>query len=103
MRVLAVMLLCLLCVGCGEFKLAAGVSPPSGKTTDQETLDTLVCKDRARTESQTAADQVRGFMLGLTLSFVGAGIDYEQQKNDQRRIFKSCMEAKGYTLQPATD
>jgi hypothetical protein len=67
------------------------------------TLDVLVCKDRAKTESQTAADQARGFVLGLGLSFVGVAIDYDQQKRDQRRIFRECMEARGYTIIPATD
>lgn len=95
--------LCLLCADCGSFNLAAGGTPPPGKTQDQMTLDVLVCKDRAKTESQTAADQARGFVLGLGLSFVGVAIDYDQQKRDQRRIFRECMEARGYTIIPATD
>ena len=93
----------LLCGACGTFQLSAGGSVPPGKTKDQVQLDVLTCKDRAKTESQTAADQARGFMLGLTLSFIGVAIDYEQQKNDQRRIYKDCMEARGYTIIPATD
>lgn len=93
---------CLL-MGCGTFQLAgAGGAVPDGKTQDQVTLDVLVCKDRARVESQTAADQARGFILGLGLSFVGLAIDLAAQKNDQRRIYKDCMEAKGYTIVPAT-
>jgi len=67
------------CAACGEFHLANGGTVPPGKTQDQVTLDTLVCKDRARVESQTAVDQARGFMLGLTLSLVGMAIDYNQQ------------------------
>jgi len=96
-------LLCLALGGCGTFKLAAGGTPPPGKTKDQQTLDVLVCKDRAKTESQTAADQARGFVLGLGLSVIGVAIDYQQQKSDQRRIYKDCMEARGYTIIPATD
>ena len=73
-------LICLALSGCGTFKLAAGGTPPPGKTKDQQTLDVLVCKDRAKTESQTAADQARGFVLGLGLSVIGVAIDYQQQK-----------------------
>ena len=96
---------CLLCAGCGEFRLASQITPSPTllKTPDQITLDTLVCKDKAKTESQTAADQARGFMLGFTLSVFGAAIDYEQQKKDQRRIFKECMEARGYSVAPPPD
>jgi hypothetical protein len=95
--------ICITCVSCGTFNLDAGSKAPPGKTQDQITLDTMVCKDKARVESQTAADQARGFVLGATLSFVGAAIDYDQQKKDQRRIFKECMEAKGYTVLPPSD
>lgn len=94
--------ICLLCAACGTFHLGETV-PPAGKSHDQAALDMLVCKDRAQTESQSAADQARGFMLGLTMSFVGVAIDYEQQKADQRRIYKDCMEADGYRVQAATD
>lgn len=95
--------LCVLCAACGSFPLATGGTIPPGRTRDQVTLDKLVCKDRAATESHTSGDQARGFMLGLTLSFVGVAIDYEQQKQDQRRIYKSCMEARGYTITLAAD
>ena len=94
---------CLALSGCGTFKLASGGTIPAGKTKDQVRPDVLTCKDRAKTESQTAQDQARGFMLGLTLSFVGVAIDYEQQKKDQRRIYKECMDDLGYNLTPATD
>lgn len=102
-RVVATIAICAACAGCGNFRLAAGGQPPLGKTRDQQTLDVLVCKDRARVESQTAADQARGFLLGFTLSFVGVVLDYEAQKQDQRRIFKDCLESKGYAIVPATD
>ena len=93
----------LLLSACGTFHLASGGTIPPGKTKDEVRLDVLTCKDRARVESQTAGDQARGFMLGLTLSLVGVAIDYDQQKQDQRRIFRDCMEAEGYHLLPATD
>jgi hypothetical protein len=105
LRVIRKFAICLplLCVGCGEFQLASSIVPNIMKTSEQQQLDVLVCKDQARTESQTAADQARGVALGLGLSFLGAAIDYEQQKSDQRRIFKVCMERRGYTVVPAID
>jgi hypothetical protein len=103
MRRAGVVVVALLLAGCGEFHLAKGGTIPAGKTQEQVRLDVLECKDRARVESQSAADQARGFLLGAGLSFVGVAIDYQQQKDDQRRIYKDCMEARGYTVIVATD
>lgn len=94
---------CLLLAGCGTFHLASGGTIPADKTRDQVTLDVLTCKDQAKTDSQTDAAQARGFMLGFTLSVVGVAIDYQHQKADQRAIYRSCMEARGYTITAATD
>lgn len=90
--------------GCGTFKLAddGGYVPP-GYTQDHVQLDVLTCKDRARVESQTAADQARGIALSIGLSFLGSYIDYRQQVADQRRIYRECMWAKGYEINPPTD
>ena len=104
MKRLAIVGLCLSLGACGTFQLAGSDSRvPAGKTKSEVQLDILACKDQASVESQTAGDQARGFVLGATLSLIGVAIDYEQQKADQRRIFKDCMEAKGYTITPAKD
>ena len=95
--------ICLGCAGCGTFQLASSVTPNTAKTTDQIQLDTLVCKDRAKTEANTAEKQARAFVLGATLSVIGSGIAYDTEKADQRHAFRDCMEAKGYTVVPATD
>jgi hypothetical protein len=101
-RVLGVSV-CIGCAGCGTFQLANSVTPNSAKTTDQVQLDTLVCKDRAKTEAETAEKQARAFVLGATLSVIGSGIAYDTEKADQRRVFRDCMEAKGYMVVAATD
>lgn len=94
---------CLSLAGCGTFKLASGGTPPVGKTVDQQTMDVLVCKDEARTRSQAADKQARGFALGFFLPVVGIAVDYQAQKADQRASFKSCMERRGYSITTATD
>jgi hypothetical protein len=96
MKHLATIALCLACAGCGTFQLDAGAVLPPGKTMDQAAIDQLICKDKAATDSQTAADQARGFLLGLTI--IGVAVDLEQQKKDQRRIFAECMTARGYKV-----
>lgn len=100
---LAIIAACLALAGCGQYELASGGTIPAGKSRDQVKLDVLTCKEEARVETQTAGDQARGFALGATLSLVGVAIEYDIQKRDRRRVFKSCMEREGYSIQPGTD
>ena len=92
---------CLLLAGCGTFHLDNGAVIPVGRTRDQFATDQIICKDKAMTESQTASDQVRGFLLGLTI--VGAAVYFDLQKQAQRRVFTECMTGRGYTVIPASD
>lgn len=84
--------------GCGTFQLAGGISAPSGKTADQQQNDILFCKDQAQMEANSAGQQTKDFLMGLTI--VGAPIAIEQDKSLQREVFAKCMTAKGYTITP---
>lgn len=91
----------LLLTGCGTFQLASGIYPPVGKSPNQQQTDTLVCKDRAKLEANTAGRQTGAFLLGMTL--VGAPVAFELEKTKQREVFSECMTALGYRIVPATD
>lgn len=86
--------------GCGTFNLGY-VKPQAGKTSDQQMLDTLTCKDQARLSTETAGKQVGDFLLGMTI--IGAPMAYELDKKNKREFFKNCMNAKGYEVIPADD
>lgn len=85
-------------VGCGTFQLAGGIGAPIGKTADQQQNDILFCKDQARMESESAGQQTKDFLLGMTI--IGAPIAIEQNKSLQREVFAKCMTAKGYSIAP---
>jgi hypothetical protein len=86
---------------CGTFQLASAVYPPSGKSSQEQQTDTLVCKDRARLEANTAERQAGAFLLGMTI--IGAPAAYELERAKQREVFAECMTALGYRVVPATD
>lgn len=87
--------------GCGSFQLASGVMPVRPKTQEQMQLDTLACKDRAKLEANTAERQAGNFIAGMTL--VGVPIAIEAEKAKQREVFKTCMEERGYHVNPVGD
>jgi len=87
-------------VACGTFPLGS-VLPQAGKSKDQQQLDTLTCKDKATLSSQAASKQIGDFLLGMTI--IGVPVAYEMDKSNQRDIFKTCMEEKGYRVLPPRD
>ncbi len=95
-----VSLLSLALAACGTFPLGT-VQPQTGKTADQQQLDTLSCKDQARLAVESAGRQTQDFLLGLTI--VGAPVAYERDKSKEREVFTSCMQAKGYVVRPPSD
>jgi hypothetical protein len=95
------MLLALLTFGvaaCGTFNLG-NVRPQIGKTSEQQQLDTLTCKDQANLAANSAGRQTGDFLLGLTI--VGAPVAYEMDKAKQRQVFADCMHARGYVMTAA--
>jgi hypothetical protein len=97
---LCVLAACAAVAACGTFPLGR-VHPQAGKTADEEKLDVLVCKDQAHNAAASAGQQTKEFLLGLTL--IGAPVAFESDKAKQREVFKSCMEAKGYVVEPAPE
>lgn len=97
-------LLLILCItsltSCGTFVLGTAV-PQTSKTANQQQLDNLDCKDKARLAASTTDRQVGAFLLGMTI--IGAPVAFEIEKSKQREVFKSCMEGKGYKVIPASD
>ena len=91
----------LVCAACGTFQLASNVHAPPGRTKDQMQLDILTCKDQARLETDKAENQVKDFLLGLTI--IGAPIAYEKDKATQRDVFAKCMADRGYRVDPPSD
>jgi hypothetical protein len=93
-------LLVLVCVisGCGTFNLG-NVHPQTGKTAEQQQLDTLTCKDQANLAANTAARQTGDFLLGLTI--VGTPFAIEREKAKEREVFAACLQARGYVVSPA--
>ncbi len=85
---------------CGNFKLG-NVQPQSGKSADQQQLDTLSCKDQARLAANATGKQVGDFLLGMTI--IGTPFAYENDKKLQRDTFIDCMSARGYQVTPADD
>jgi hypothetical protein len=96
----AVGLLTLALTACGTFPLGT-VQPQTGKTADQQQLDTLSCKDQARLAVETAGRETQDFLLGLTI--IGAPVAYERDKAKEREVFTSCMQSKGYVVRPPSD
>jgi hypothetical protein len=81
--------------GCGAFTLG-NVRPQTGKSSEQQQLDTLTCKDQASLAANSAGRQTGDFLLGLTI--VGAPVAYEMDKAKQRQVFADCMQARGYVV-----
>jgi hypothetical protein len=98
---LHILVILLFFTGCGTFPLAKRVIPPMGKTNDQQRLDTLTCKDRARLEANTAERQTGAFLLGMTI--IGAPLAFELEKAKQREVYAKCMRDLGYTVVPVED
>jgi hypothetical protein len=90
----------LLCVSCGTFQLG-NVHVPADRTKDQAQLDILTCKDQAHLETDKAENQVKDFLLGLTI--IGAPVAYEKDKATQREVFAKCMGDRGYRVDPPSD
>lgn len=86
--------------GCGTFSLGTAI-PQIAKTPNEQQIDTLDCKDKARLAASAADVQVGAFLLGLTI--IGAPAGFELEKNKQREAYKSCMEGKGYRVIPPDD
>lgn len=89
-----------LLVGCGTFSLGTAI-PQSPKTPNEQQLDILDCKDKARLAASAADVQIGAFLLGMTI--VGAPAGFELEKSKQREAYKSCMEGKGYRVIPPDD
>ena len=96
--IILVLLLAFGVAACGTYTLG-NVHPQSGKTTDQQQLDTLTCKDQANLAANTAGRQTGDFLLGLTI--VGAPVAFEREKAKEREVFADCMTARGYVVTPA--
>lgn len=93
-----VLLLACAVTACGTFNLG-NVRPQTGKTSEQQQLDTLTCKDQANLAVNSAGRQTGDFLLGMTI--VGAPVAYEMDKAKQRQVFADCMSARGYVVTAA--
>jgi hypothetical protein len=87
-----------LLAGCGSFVLGH-VQRPISMTAEQQQLDTLLCKDRAKNEANTDARVAGSFLAGLTI--VGAPVAIAAEREKQREVFAKCMTDKGYLVRPA--
>lgn len=74
------------------------VRPQVGKTADQQSLDTLTCKDQANLAVNNTGRQTGNFLLGLTI--VGAPVAMEMDKAKAREVFAECMRGRGYVVIP---
>jgi hypothetical protein len=90
----------LLLSGCGAFELGT-VIPVSGQSVAQRDNDMAVCKVKAYEASNSKERQAGNFIAGLTI--IGAPIAIEDDKRLQRKIFKDCMEAKGYAIESSSE
>jgi hypothetical protein len=95
LRTTLLLLLACSIAGCGTFTLG-NVRPQTGKSPEQQQLDTLTCKDQANLAANSAGRQTGDFLLGLTI--VGAPVAYEMDKAKQRQVFADCMKARGYVV-----
>lgn len=86
--------------GCGTFSLGTAL-PQTPKTANEQQLDSLECKDKARLAASTANRQVGAFLLGMTI--IGAPAAFELDKSKQREVYKECMEGRGYKVVPPAD
>lgn len=86
--------------GCGTFSLGTAI-PQVPKTSNEQQLDSLDCKDKARLAASTAERQVGAFLLGMTI--IGAPAAFELDKSKQREVYEECMEGKRYKVIPPVD
>jgi hypothetical protein len=86
--------------GCGTFDLGT-VYPVSGQSVAQRDSDMAVCKVKAYEAANSKERQAGNFVAGLTI--IGAPIAIEEEKKLQRRIFKECLEEKGYAVEPPNE
>lgn len=93
-----ILLVPMICAGCGTFRLGYVTTAAPGKTVDQVKLDNLICKDKARLEAESAGNQVGDFVLGLTI--IGTPIAYAHDRQVQRDTWSACMREAGYTVAP---
>ena len=94
------LLLPLVCVGCGTYRLGHVTAMPPDKTLDQVKIDALVCKDKARTEAESTGNQAAAFFLGA--SVIGAPVAIQRDRDLQRSIWQECMRSDGYGIAPPT-
>lgn len=94
------LVLLLVLSACGTYHLATRVDGPTGT---QRQVDILTCKDSARTWSQRADAQARGFATGFFLPVIGIAVDASVVKSEQRDFFARCMMERGYTVVAGTD
>jgi ribosomal protein L32 len=87
--------LTVLCSACGTVKLADTIVPHDTKTSDQQQIDILTCKDQAKLAVSSAGRQTGDFFLGL--SVVGIPLAIAMDNAKQREVFASCMATHGYT------
>jgi len=90
----------LLLFGCGTFDLGT-VFPVNGQSVTQRDSDMAVCKVKAFEAANTKERQAGAFIAGMTI--IGAPLAIEDEKRLQRKIFKECMEDKGYAVEPPND
>lgn len=100
LKVIPLIIFIALLTGCGTFSLGTAI-PQKPKSVNEQQLDTLDCKDRARLAASAADVQVGAFLLGMTI--IGAPAGFELEKSKQREAYKSCMEEKGYRVIPPVD
>jgi hypothetical protein len=81
--------------------LASGVQPLTARTRDQQELDVLACKDKTQLEAHDTGRQVGYFFLGMTL--IGWPVAVAMDRSLQQRVFKECMESRGYKVLPPAD
>jgi hypothetical protein len=87
----------LLMSGCGTFDLGM-VYPVSGQSAAQRDGDMAICKVKAYEAANSKERQAGNFIAGLTI--IGTPVAIEEDKKLQRRIFKECLEEKGYVVEP---
>jgi hypothetical protein len=99
-QTIALIALSLLQFGCGTFDLGT-VIPVGGQSVAQRDSDMAVCKVKAYEAANSNERQAGAFIAGMTI--VGAPLAIEDDKRYQRKIFKECMEDKGYAVEPPVE
>lgn len=100
-RWLPILVVLLFCTACGPYQLARRVDPPVYKTSDQQQLDNLICKEQANREANSPGMLVGAFFSGLTV--VGLPIFIAVERDVQRNEYVKCMRGRGYNVTPVDD